>query len=151
MKNTLLLIICALLALLFSYTAVSKLSDMTMFIHDLNSQPFGRYWSGFGRWAIPGVELAAAFCLVSARLRTIGLWASFILMLVFTIYIFLILIGIFPKRPCSCAGVFRGMGWLLHFLFNLVFTVLAWAGIRLDNPKASTSSANISFNQKQVS
>jgi putative oxidoreductase len=151
MKNTFLLVICTLLVLLFSYTAISKLSNMTMFIHDLNSQPYGRYWSGIARWAIPGVELLTAFCLVSTRFRSVGLWASLVLMTVFTMYIFLILVGVFPKRPCSCAGVFRGMGWLAHFCFNLLFTAIAWAGTRLDRPNLSTSSASIFFNKKHLS
>jgi putative oxidoreductase len=151
MKNTFFLVICTLLVLLFSYTAISKLSNMTMFIHDLNSQPYGHYWSGIGRWAIPGVELLTAFCLVSTRFRSVGLWASLVLMTVFTMYIFLILVGVFPKRPCSCAGVFRGMGWLAHFGFNSLFTALAWLGVWLDHHNKSTSSVPIFFNQKHKS
>jgi putative oxidoreductase len=147
MKERFLLSIQVLLILLFSYTAVSKLVDINRFIHDLNSQPFGKYWSPFGRWALPAIELIAAALLVTTRFRNAGLWLSFILMAVFSVYILLILSGVFPKRPCSCAGVFKEMGWGIHFLFNLFFLGLAWIGIRLTDPNRST----VFFNQKQIS
>ncbi|HEY1009841.1 MAG TPA: MauE/DoxX family redox-associated membrane protein [Sphingobacteriaceae bacterium] len=76
-------------------------------------------------WAVPVVELFTAGLLVFEKTRLKGLIASLILLLAFTVYIALIQFNYFGYVPCSCGGVISKLSWEGHFLFNMVFIVLA--------------------------
>jgi len=66
--------------------------------------------------------------------RMIGLYASFFMMLSFTLYITLMLL--FTKHlPCSCGGVLRKLSWPQHLILNIFFLILAIAGIILQKNK----------------
>lgn len=75
-------------------------------------------------WVLPAVEICIAFLLTFRRTMTIGLYASFILMAAFTVYVFLVLVHFFPRVPCSCGGFIRQLGWTAHLIFNLFFLAL---------------------------
>jgi putative oxidoreductase len=139
MKEKILLVCCVLLILLFSYTAISKLLDMGKFLHELSSQPFGKFWARILQWAIPGIELLVALMIATERFRLWGLMLALVLMFAFTVYVSLILFGVFPRRPCSCAGVIRQLGWTAHFIFNLFFTLIAFAGVVVMQKKKNAS------------
>lgn len=132
-------IIAALLILLFTYTAVSKLMTWDLFKVLLAQSP------GIGKhadWlfiAIPAVELIIAALLFFPTTRLKGLYASFVLMLAFTIYvIYMVQQG--GILPCSCGGVISKMSWTQHIYFNLLFTLAALAGILLQRKGGSDPS-----------
>jgi putative oxidoreductase len=116
---------CALLILLWTYTAFSKLADLTEFKRQLGNQVFGKSGTLFLLWFIPISEISAALLLLFRKTRLIGLALSHLLMIVFTTYIALILTGYYDRVPCSCGGVLKQMGWTLHFFFNLFFLLLS--------------------------
>lgn len=118
-----------LLALLFLFTATNKILDWHHFIRQMNNQVFSKPLSAVLIVAVPFLEFLAVFLLMRVKTRMLGLRLSLVLMTAFTMYIGLIILQVFPRVPCSCAGVFNQMSWHQHFLFNIAFTTLAAAGI----------------------
>lgn len=84
-------------------------------------------------WSLPEIELITALLLVFSFTRLVGLYASLLLMAVFTGYIALVLLQVFSRVPCSCGGVLKMMGWKVHFFFNIFFLLLSYTGIVLLN------------------
>lgn len=123
-------LICYLYVLLFVYASVSKLLEFQDFQTQLGQSPL------LGAFAIPIsygvilVELGLAVLLCLEKYRRIGLYGSFVLMVMFTAYIIIIL-NFTSFTPCSCGGVLESMGWSEHLIFNVVFIVLAAIGIYL--------------------
>lgn len=118
-----------LLILLWIYAALSKLTDLETFSKQLNNQVFPKAMTPVLLIGIPAIEIAAAGLLLTNRYKKTGLWLSALLMSAFTIYIALVLTGIFNRVPCSCGGVLSKMGWEPHLYFNLFFLSLSLLGI----------------------
>ena len=132
-QNILIEVICFLLILLFVYAAISKLFDYSSFKYQVHLSPFLSSFSNFA-WIIPAIELIIAMLLIFNTWRMIGLYASFFMMLSFTLYITLMLL--FTKHlPCSCGGVLRKLSWPQHLILNIFFLILAIAGIILQKNK----------------
>lgn len=122
-------IICFLLILLFVYAAFSKLLDYPVFRIQLRRSPIISHFP-FLSWLLPGVEIITAIMLTVKITRLPGLYASLILLILFSIYITLLLL--FSKHlPCSCGGVLKQMSWQQHLLFNISFIALSIVGIML--------------------
>jgi hypothetical protein len=132
-------IISFLLILLFVYAAFSKLFEYNTFKFQLTNSLFLKSFAGMIAWFIPAMELIVAALLTVKHTRRIGLYGSFILLLIFTIYIAgMLLSGI--HLPCSCGGIIQHLTWKQHLLFNLFFLVLAFTGIELETkPKLQMS------------
>lgn len=130
-RQVLLESISALLIMLFLYASVSKFLDFKTFTSEMNNQPFPNSWTPFMIWAIPLSEIAIALSLIFERTRLAGLYASFVFMIIFTIYAAAILLHLFSYVPCSCGGVIRKLTWKQHLVFNLFFVALATIGIIL--------------------
>lgn len=120
----LLKISCAILILLWVYTALNKLIDLQEFRLQLNNQNFSKTTAALLLYLIPISELLAVLLLLFKKTISIGLTLSTILLTIFTAYIFLVLIGFYDKIPCSCGGVLKEMGWTAHLFFNLFFLSL---------------------------
>jgi hypothetical protein len=129
-KSFWLQLICSLLLLLFSYTALSKLLDYKTFSGQLSKSPFLEQYATTIAWLLPVTECIIALLLLFTKTRLTGLFASFALMLAFTIYIYMMLHYSYYV-PCSCGGVLAMMSWPQHFWFNIFFTLLALTGILL--------------------
>jgi uncharacterized membrane protein YphA (DoxX/SURF4 family) len=87
-------------------------------------------FSGFIAWFIPFIEIVVSIMLAFPRFRAMGLYMAFTLMVLFTGYIIAIL-NFNGRVPCSCGGVLEKMGWTEHLVFNIVFVLIAAAGILL--------------------
>lgn len=124
--------IISLLVLLWIYTAFSKLSEFTEFVDQLKNQVFPKQWVQILSWSLPTIEVGTSGLLLFARTRRLGLWLSLILMILFTLYITLVLIGTFERTPCSCGGILKELGWKSHLLFNLFFLSISVIGLRLE-------------------
>jgi hypothetical protein len=124
-------IISSLLILLFLYASVSKWLDFKLFIGEMNNQPFPNWMTPYLVWSIPFIEVFIALALIFEKSRVPALYASTILMLVFTIYSVAILLHAFKYIPCSCGGVIRKLTWPQHLVFNLFFVGISLAGIIL--------------------
>ncbi len=137
-KNTIVELISALLVFLFIYASLSKLLDFEKFKYQISQSPFITHISWLVIWSIPPGEIMISIFLLFKRTRLAGLYLSFLLMLLFTGYIF-IMLEYSSYLPCSCGGVLSIMSWKQHFIFNLAFTGLSLAGILLQD---STSKKN---------
>ena len=127
-------IIGGLFILLFLYTALSKLSEIAVFRLVLRSSPLISGYANSISLLIPASEILISVLLFIPGSRRLGLYASFVLMLVFTLYL-AYMITFTPELPCSCGGVISKMSWKQHLLFNIAFTLLALAGIWLNRER----------------
>src|SRR5690606_8924360 len=119
-----------LLIILWIYAALSKLSDLEVFRIQLSRQPEPvSTMAPVMIWLLPLVELVAAAMLMFEQTRKSGLLLSFFLMLVFTVYVALAVIGYWEDIPCSCGGVLNRLGWKDHLWFNLFFLIIATLGL----------------------
>lgn len=129
-RNITIQLICILLIVLWIYTALSKLTDVDVFRSQLNRQPaLVSTVAPILIWALPFVELATAALLMFTKTRKAGLLLSFFLMLAFTVYVALAVVGYWEDIPCSCGGVLNQLGWKDHLWFNLFFLLIAAMGI----------------------
>lgn len=144
-KKIVLEIICTLYAILFTYAAASKLIDYQQFEVQLGKSPLLSAYAYIIVWAVPFVEIVISLLLFFPKLRLIGLFASFFLMVMFTTYIIVIL-NFSDYVPCSCGGVLEKMGWTEHLIFNIAFIVLAFIGIWItSNEKYNTAQNYLAF------
>jgi hypothetical protein len=123
-------VISGVILLLFLYTSLSKLLDYETFKSVLSASPLLRTVAGHIAWMLPVSELVIVLLLFLPPLRLKGLYASFILIGLFTLYlIYMILFA--PNLPCSCGGVIRLLTWPEHIFFNLFFMLLSLTAILL--------------------
>ncbi|QXV64003.1 hypothetical protein INP83_12940 [Mucilaginibacter sp. 21P] len=125
--------IISLLVLLFIYTAVSKLLSYTDYRVSMGRQALPKVLLPVLVPGLPAAELLTAACLLFRPTRITGLYASAVLMALFTTYVALAVFGFFPHLPCSCGGVFAGMGWTAHLIFNIIVLLLTILAIILEN------------------
>lgn len=114
--------------LLFCYAAVSKLLDYENFQVQLAQSPLLSAYADTVAWAVIAAELFIVILLAFPATLRAGLYASFGLMLAFTVYIYLIL-NYSDFVPCSCGGILEKMGWTEHLIFNAAAVLLSIVGI----------------------
>lgn len=131
-------IIGGLFILLFLYTALSKLSEIALFRLVLRSSPLISDYANLVSILIPVSEILVSLLLFIPGTRRRGLYAAFLLMLIFTLYLAYML-SFTEQLPCSCGGVISRLSWKQHLVFNIAFTLLAIAGIRLSREPRRTS------------
>lgn len=128
--------------LLFVYTAASKFIDYENFRAVIGQSPLITRFAPVLAVVVPIAEIVIALLLVIPRYRRAGLYASFAIMTLFTVYI-IVLLTLSEKIPCSCGGVISQMSWTQHLYFNIVFMLLALLGMWLytkqpdDHPSSS--------------
>jgi uncharacterized membrane protein YphA (DoxX/SURF4 family) len=133
-------IICFAFILLFMYAALSKLADYEKFAVQIGQSPMLTSMAKFVAWFIPTIEIIVSILLAWPRFRLIGLFASFTLMIIFTSYI--VAITQFSDYvPCSCGGILEKLGWKEHLVFNIIFDLLALAGIMLSSGTETSNEA----------
>lgn len=118
----------SLMILLFLYASTSKYWDFSSFQRAMHNQPLPYWFATILIWIIPVIEIAIAVMIFMPKTNMKGIYASFILMSLFTIYIIAGLLHIFTRVPCTCGGVIKNLTWSEHLLFNLFFVLLTlWA------------------------
>lgn len=120
-----------LLIILWVYTASSKLIDVSLFKHQLDQQHFPVFVNRVLLWFLPIIELAVATLLVFPLTNKNGLVGSFTLLVFFSGYVGLVLLGFFDQVPCACGGVLQFLNWPSHLAFNLFFLLLNGYGLHL--------------------
>lgn len=127
-KNIVVDIICLLFVLLFVYAATSKLFDFENFKIQLGQSPLLGAVANWISITVPVLEIIIAASLLLKRIRLLGLYACYLLMIMFTAYIYIIL-NYSAFVPCSCGGILEKMTWEEHLIFNMCFIILAIIGI----------------------
>jgi len=128
-------LITVLLIILFIYTASSKLLDIAAFRKQMLNQPLPETLRQNLVWLVPLSEITTSIFLIIKPLRLYGFVLAFLLMLAFTLYVSLILAKAFAYIPCSCGGILNTLSWEVHLIFNIVFTILALAGIIIERKR----------------
>jgi hypothetical protein len=113
------------------YASVSKWLAFKTFIGDMNNQPFPNWMTPYLVIIIPVLEVLIAIGLIFEKTRVPALYASFVLMMAFTIYTVAVLSHAFKYVPCSCGGVIKKLTWPQHLFFNLFFVAISLLGIWL--------------------
>lgn len=131
MKNNLLHLIRFVLVLLYSYVAFSKWFAFRQFVYDTHNQPFPFWMSALLVWMIPLLESAISILLLFPHLLQWGFRLSLLLMSLFTVYVMVVLLGVFNRVPCPCGGFLSELGWRQHLIINLVLIGLSGAGLYL--------------------
>jgi uncharacterized membrane protein YphA (DoxX/SURF4 family) len=125
-RTTIIETITILNIILFLYTGISKLMDYSVFKEQLAESPILAWAAKPVALLLPWLEFAIVLMLIIPRWRLKGLYASFILMTLFTIYI-IALFSISTEMPCSCGGIMEELSWQQHIAFNIGFVLLnAW-------------------------
>ncbi|KUY29544.1 MauE/DoxX family redox-associated membrane protein [Elizabethkingia ursingii] len=130
--------------LLFVYAAISKLMDFEAFQVQLAQSPLLSAYANFISLALIIIELIIAVLLCINRARLLGLYASFGLMIAFTVYIYLIL-NYSDFVPCSCGGILEKLGWTEHLFFNIGCIVLAAIAIFILKNPAKTERKRLQY------
>lgn len=125
-------ILAAAIAVMFFYAAFSKLIDYEASKRAMLNQVFPKSIGEIFTWLIPAIEIVLVFLLVYIPTRLKALWASLVLLSLFTLYIAIVMTGVFGRVPCSCGGILKNMKYGTHILFNLFFMFLAFIGIWLE-------------------
>ncbi|WP_408610240.1 MauE/DoxX family redox-associated membrane protein [Flavobacterium selenitireducens] len=117
-------LVCSLYTLLFVYAALSKLLDYKTFMLQLGQSPMLSAFANWISWLVPSLEIVIALLLFIPRFKLTALFAAYILMSMFTAYIY-ILLNYSSFVPCSCGGILDSLTWSQHMAFNLAFALLA--------------------------
>lgn len=116
--------------LLFTYAGASKWLDYQNFSVQLGQSPLLSNYAQTIAYAVPGIEFLLVLLLLFPKFKSIGLWGSLSLMVMFTAYIYIIL-HYSSFIPCSCGGILEKLTWQQHLLFNMavvigIFCALLW-------------------------
>lgn len=124
LKNFLVKALVIFIAILFIYTAISKLLDIKTFQDALEqSILIPDEWIVTISILIPIIELIIAVCLFWDKTYLYALISATALMFVFTVYIF-ILFRYSPSTPCTCGGIVSSLSWEYHLALNATLTLL---------------------------
>lgn len=125
------IIISILLIIMWAYAAISKLIELEQFKQSLATQVFPPWIGKILVWVLPIVELGIVALLLFKNTQIIGMYASFAMMLLFTLYVGGAVYNIYERHPCACGGLFAKLGWKKHFRVNVFFMLLSMIGIVL--------------------
>lgn len=125
------IIISIMLIIMWAYAAISKLLNLTDFKQALATQVFPKWIGKILVWVLPITELAVVGLLLFQKTQLLGMYASFGMMLLFTLYVGGTVFNIYERHPCACGGLFAKLGWKKHFRVNIFLTLLSIAGIVL--------------------
>lgn len=117
--------------LLFCYASISKMMDFENFQIQLGQSPILSSYTSIVSYGILAIELLVSVILIFEKTRRLGLYCCFVLMVLFSLYIYIIL-NYSESVPCSCGGILEKMGWRTHLIFNIVTVILASCAIIID-------------------
>lgn len=121
-------IISYFFVILFGYTGIAKLMEIHSFKDQLVSSPILGQLAGLITWGLPIGELALAIALFIPALRLKALYATCILMTLFTGYVIAILF-MDNHLSCSCGGIIEELTPKQHVVFNSACVILSVVAI----------------------
>lgn len=131
LKTNIVTFISYLYIFLFVYTAASKIIDFETFVVQLGQSPLLSAYANWIAILIPTAEIIISLLLLAPKIRFVGLYLAFGLMVMFSCYIIIIL-NYSDFIPCSCGGILSAMNWNEHLIFNFTFVLIGGIGIILD-------------------
>ena len=137
-KSILVDVVTFFFVLLFLYTGCAKLMEISTFKEQLSSSPFLGAFAGIITWGLPIGEILLAIALLIPATRIKALYASMILMAIFTVYVIVILF-IDNQLNCSCGGIIEELSPKQHVLFNSACVILSLIAIMIARRRSSDS------------
>jgi putative oxidoreductase len=132
-KETILRGIAGIIAIMFLYAAVIKLSDYETSRQEMLNQVFPSSIASILTWAVPLIELTIIFFLVLTQTRLKGLYFALSLLTVYSVYIVVTMAGSFGRVPCSCANIIsQQTTYGEQLIFNICFIVLILTGLTIE-------------------
>lgn len=122
----------ALLVLLFTYAAASKLIPYDEFRRQMLSQPLPHAVDLAIYHLLPPAEALTAALLIMPRTNRWGLRLALALLAAFTGYVALVMLHFWQHVPCSCGGILGKLGWGPHLALNAVFFLITLVSIYLE-------------------
>ncbi|PSL29066.1 MauE/DoxX family redox-associated membrane protein [Chitinophaga ginsengisoli] len=133
MKKHIITVIVILISMLFTYAAIFKGMDYSLFLADMSKSPLlVKYDKNLLAPGVIGTELLIVILLNFSATRKLGFFLSFFVMAIFSLYLST-LYFFFTNIPCSCGGILGKMPYPVHIVFNICFTVLSGTGVLLSN------------------
>jgi uncharacterized membrane protein YphA (DoxX/SURF4 family) len=122
--------ISLLFSALFLYAGVSKLMEFDLFEGQLELSPIFHSVAVFITYGLPVLEIILSIILFFPAMQKYALLGAFILMALFTIYVFALIYG-YKHLPCSCGGLLEELSWKQHLILNIFLTITAFFGFFL--------------------
>jgi len=122
-----------LLGVLWFYTVADKLYNFDAYQNSMMNQVFNRPIAKLLVYLLPSIEWLTFCFLLFPKFRLAGLYLSAFLLFSFTLYVAFAVLGFYPKRPCSCGGLFRSLSWNAHLYLNVFLFLLSVTSIPLYN------------------
>jgi hypothetical protein len=119
----------SLLILIWAYTGLEKFIHFEESKRAFHNQVFPEYYAELLSYGVPTTELVVVILLLFRYSRWMGFLLSLITLTAFTTYIGLVWIEVFPRVPCSCAGIFERVSWSSHLIINLVLVLISCWGL----------------------
>ncbi len=115
-----------LLVFLWGYAVISKLAEHEKFIAQMKLAPVPmmHMLGPVLGWLVPLIETVLIWLLFNEKYRELGLKLSFVLLLIFEIYISIMLLSGLDL-PCTCGGLISKLQWKEHLIFNAFFMCVA--------------------------
>ncbi len=133
MKRHVITVIVILISMLFTYAAIFKAMDYSLFLSDMSKSPLlVKYDKNLLAPVVLGTEFLIIILLSFPVTRKAGFFLSFFVMAIFSLYLST-LYFFFTNIPCSCGGILGKMPYPVHIVFNICFTVLSGTGVLLSN------------------
>jgi len=114
--------------LLFVHTATSKIYTFDRFDKVLSEVPVFGSSHTLIAVLIPVLEIMISILLIIPITKRIGLYASLILMIIFTVYLAYMVLSM-NRLPCSCGGIISHLSWQNHIWLNAGLICLASLGV----------------------
>ena len=130
--NTIRPILIILLISLFLYTAVAKTINYETFRDEISEFPPLSPFAPFILVALIFSEFCTTLLLLIPQWRLKGLYASLILLIIFTVYI-VYLLATSNGTPCSCGGLIEALTLKQHILFNISFISISMLAISFEH------------------
>lgn len=92
-------------------------------------QPLPAFFKHVLVYLLPIAETLIVLLLTFKKFRKTGMGLSFILLVLFTGYLSLALMGGFKELPCTCGSIIKTLSWKQHLLFNLSLLILNAYGL----------------------
>ena len=131
-KSNFIYLVTILHIVLFTYAAVSKILDFQNFQIQIGQSPLLSAFAQAVAYGVIIAEIAIVLMLLNPKFNWLGLYGSFLIMVMFTAYIF-ILLNFSSFIPCSCGGILEKMSWNEHMFFNCAFVILSGIAIVLQS------------------
>lgn len=127
-------VIISLFILLFVHTATSKIFTFQGFDKVLGEVPMFGSFHTFVAVFIISIEIIIAALLIIPATKKIGLYATLILMIIFTIYL-TYMVAVSSRLPCSCGGIISHLSWQNHIWLNAALIGVALLGLLTNQNK----------------